>query len=257
MLWLGAATAVFLGAFAWFTFGGKDEPDATFEFATLASAAERTGAVTGARVEGTGKWKVGGETLTVQFTGEFNGKAQGSNVRTVMESPGHEDELEQVSPMITVRDREMSYLTAPALAAQLPGGKTWLRIDESELRDLSAQGTEPCALLAQLERAGDPVEVGHDLIGGAITRHYRASVEGRTGADRTQADVWVDKRGLVRRLSMAVPFNVIGGPDGSLRMTMDIFEFGTRPAIEVPPSGATYDATELIRQRLESSDELT
>ena len=66
-------------------------------------------------------------------------------------------------------------------------------------------------------------------------------------------EVWIDRAGLVRRTAMTVPFELMGGPGASMSMTMDFFNFGIEPEIEIPADEAVFDATELGKEVLEAT----
>ena len=52
---------------------------------------------------------------------------------------------------------------------------------------------------------------------------------------------------------MTVPFDFVAGEGAEMAMTMDYFDFGIEPRIELPPEDEVYDATELSRGLLESA----
>jgi hypothetical protein len=52
-------------------------------------------------------------------------------------------------------------------------------------------------------------------------------------------------------MSMTIPVGIPGQPLAQLAMTFDVYDFGAAPAIDLPPSGDTYDATELTTGILE------
>ena len=76
-------------------------------------------------------------------------------------------------------------------------------------------------------------------------------VEKEGGA--SQVDVWIDRRGLVRRTAMTVPYELVGGPGSTMGLTMDFYDFGASPDIEIPADEAVFDATDIGTEALESA----
>ena len=66
-------------------------------------------------------------------------------------------------------------------------------------------------------------------------------------------DVWIDRKDLVRRMEMTIPFAIPGQPASQLTMSFEIYDFGAAPRIEVPPADDVFDATELTEQALEAA----
>jgi hypothetical protein len=67
----------------------------------------------------------------------------------------------------------------------------------------------------------------------------------------SHVEVWIDRKGLVRRTAMSVPYELVGGSGASVVLTMDFYDFGVTPEIEIPPDDAAFDATELSKEMLE------
>src|SRR3954447_14275829 len=136
--------------------------------------------------------------------------------------------------METVFLKRVVYLHLPEkLAASVPGGKPWLKLDLDKLAktqgfDLGAlqqstSGSDPSQQLDQLRGAGQVKRVGTEKIRGAQTTHYRAKIDLRKAAEKAPAaqrdaarrgierliklegtstlpvDVWLDDQGRLRR----------------------------------------------------------
>jgi hypothetical protein len=170
------------------------------------------------------------------------------------------------------------YVSSPALPA--PAGKTWMRIpsqataggDSGEPFSLA----DPTDQLAVLESVSGGVGVvGREQIRGDATTHYFANIsfdkeaellravgEGENAdmvdevADLSVTDgipinVWIDTRGLVRRLTFTIVVDQ-GGGSGAINMSMDFFGFGSKPKIEVPPADQVYEGSPQMLDSLSS-----
>jgi hypothetical protein len=150
------------------------------------------------------------------------------------------------------------------------GGKPWIRVDLTHaykkfglnLSDLASPGAmDPSQLLTMLEGVGTVQTVGSATIGGVATTHYRATIDfakllqekaagspafqalvSSTGLKTVPADVWIDGKGLLRRLAMTFSLHVDGG---SLRMQMaeSLSDYAINASVTAPPSSDVYDAT--------------
>jgi hypothetical protein len=159
----------------------------------------------------------------------------------------------------------------PELAASLPGGKEWIKMDLAKLGasqgiDLEALAqinqSDPSQALAFLAGASDFESVGEEDVRGVATTHYRGTVDLEKvaesssgpagdayrrllelGGERTlPMDVWIDGESLVRRIRFSQKL-----PDGSgMTMTEELYDFGTEVDAEPPPESAVLDLTDLI-----------
>lgn len=241
-------------------------------FAPIAEAAERAVNSPGARFAGAGHASTQGLEMTMVFSGEYNGETERSSMRMEAEVPAMPAAAAQLNPMVAVQDGLTVYMSMPALATGLLDGKSWMKLDFSELAEAPASSTDARAILGQLRAVGDARRVGSERVRGVPTTRYAAMLDPELhaeqlreagddlGADLIESqdgpsavDVWVDDEQLVRRTAMTVPFDLVGGEGSEMTMTMDFFDFGVEPQIELPPEGDVYDATELSRGLLESA----
>jgi hypothetical protein len=165
----------------------------------------------------------------------------------------------------------------PALRSQVPGGKSWVKIDlrqfgQKQGIDIGAlqstSGNDPSAQLEQLRGAGDVKKAGTEQVRGTPTTHYTATLDLRRAADRAPAaqrdaarrsidriikltgqstlptEVWLDAQGRARRMKVS---QSIRGQ--SFTYTMDLYDFGTREALKAPPASETADLTQLAAKR--------
>jgi hypothetical protein len=181
-----------------------------------------------------------------------------------------------------VQDGTVVYMRLPALGEQLPAGKSWVwsdaknagkleggGFDFSELQDFA--GDDPRELLEFLRAAsGEVVTVGTETLRGVVTTHYRATVDlgeyerlvpasereklrstfgemvEQADVGELPVDVWLDRFGLVRKLSMAFS----GTPPGATEpaeasMTFELFDYGKAVEVEVPRPEEVVDASVL------------
>jgi hypothetical protein len=78
------------------------------------------------------------------------------------------------------------------------------------------------------------VTIGTQDVRGVATTHYHA-----TGRGGTAFDVWVDRNGLMRRISFSAS---AAGPE-ELTVTEEFFDFGLSVKIKLPPPGEVKTAT--------------
>jgi hypothetical protein len=169
-------------------------------------------------------------------------------------------------------------MTSPLFDSQLPDGKKWLGYDVAKTgRQLGIgdptqynQG-DPMQTLDNLRATSDRVEkVGSEDVRGVSTTHYRATVELRrlpnivppdqresarrsaerlielAGTDSYPVEVWIDRRHMVRRVSLSMNMKV-GQTDRrmTMDMTIEMFDFGPKPVPKAPPADEVYDVTKL------------
>jgi hypothetical protein len=245
----------------------------------LARAAERTAEYPGARMTIEGRFDIPGSGAVVTTTGEgeYNGQTGLSHITLGAESaelPGGRLEVEQVGEQrpgtVVIYMRSDSF-------GQLPGGAEWMKIDLSEQLSSQAQSPDPRDQLEMLRSSEDFERLGDERVRGVPTTHYKATVdqgdeverlrdEGKhsaaevlekvisanDGDDTVPVEAWVARDKTIRRLRMEVPFSLDTPPAGtSMHMTMELYDFGIEPEIELPSESDVFDATEIAREGLE------
>jgi hypothetical protein len=167
-----------------------------------------------------------------------------------------------------------AYVRFPAMADELPDGKSWVRGD---YRGVTAQGidvdeltnVDPRELLRLLGAASGDVEVvGSEELRGADTTHYRATVDPaayaklaagheqvdalvdellkQSGLGDVPVDVWLDATGLVRKVTVAVTAKPAGGTgDAGASVSFELWDYGEPVAIVAPPASEVVDAPAL------------
>jgi hypothetical protein len=175
------------------------------------------------------------------------------------------------------------YMRMPFLTRLIPGGKPWLKMDLEtigrqagvDFAALSQMGqSDPTQYLNYLAGASDDVrEVGKQTIGGVQTTQYhaeldlqnvleqvpaeirdkaRASIEALEEAlaeDAMPVDVWIDRRGLPRRMSLTYEMKAPESEDTfDIRYSAEISDYGTRVRIKPPPQSLVTDLGQLMQQ---------
>jgi hypothetical protein len=169
------------------------------------------------------------------------------------------------------------YIGSPLFAGKLPGGAHWMKLDIArfgqalglDLQSLTGGQSNPAQFLEYLKASGGTVTpVGHELVRGVPTTHYRGTIDLRKvadvlpGANRAQlraalakviaqigasslpVDVWVDSARLVRRMEIVISASA-GGQSLRMQMSVELFGFGPTPPVTAPAQGDVYDATQL------------
>ena len=250
----------------------------------LAQAAERTAEYPGARMEIEGRFEVPGTgtVLSMEGEGEYNGKTGLSRITmgtdlppaAAEQVPGGRFEIEQVGE---TRPGTAVIYTRSAAFGQLPGGAEWMKLDLSEQVGSQMQTMDPREQFKMLRSSEDFEELGSERVRGVPTTHYRATVdqgdeverlreegedaaadfleqviEATGGVDTVDVEAWVARDKTIRRLKMEVPFSLGTAPAGSsMLMTMELYDFGIEPDIELPSEDEVFDATEIAREGIE------
>ena len=176
-----------------------------------------------------------------------------------------------------ITDRTVVYTHSAQLSQLLGAGRRWLRIDAAKVGEaagidvsaLTQPGQDPTQALRQLKAVGADVEkVGREDVRGVETMRYRATVDLRrypahapaaeraaareaierlidmTGASTIPVDVWIGQDDLVRRVAQKLALKGAGGPS-SVEQRLELYDFGTRVDIRIPPPSQVTDMTKL------------
>lgn len=170
--------------------------------------------------------------------------------------------------------RPYLYLRAPRPSAAT-GGKPWIRVDLAVESPSLGQGaatgaSDPVATLNYIRQTGQVGVVGPATVNGLSTTRYHAFVDldrvtataapalrpayrrqaqlfkRLTGATTFPLDVWVDRHGLVRRLSFHILICTRAGRF-SVSTTLQIMRYGPQPPVRVPPPSRFIDVTSRAR----------
>jgi hypothetical protein len=166
------------------------------------------------------------------------------------------------------RGHYVMYMRSPVLQAQLPRGKTWLRIDLQTAG--GSVGLDFASLIGQ-EQTLAPLEhglvstkrLGTDRVAGKAATHYRAVVDVRKAAlalpayakqlatveratgmrlGRVTQDVWVGSDGRIRRLRTTTP-TVSNGARGKSVQTLTFLAYDVPVSISAPARAKVFDAS--------------
>lgn len=253
------------------------DDDSSSPFGTeIARAAERTGGFPGARVEFTGtadeETVPGGMTMT--GTGVMNGKTGRSFLRMTASGPRL-----PIGEFTTrqITDGAVFYMASPMFAGEL-GDKRWMKLDltgDEAVSEAMGSSGDPREQLRMLRAVSDDVELlGEEEVRGVACKRYAATIdlnrqvelyrdEGKDEAaenleklieagngSEQDIEVWVGE-GLVRRMVVSMPFGALAGPGAEMEMSMELFDFGITPRIEVPPDDEVEDLTDEAKAEFE------
>ena len=254
---------------------GDDAGDSgveTVKFQQISEAVDRTTRLLGSRATISASAEIPDIDAEMQMSGTavFNPETNRGETRITGGVPGHP---ETSITMTMVTENERFYMYSPQFAGGLPGGKTWMLMRMPAVGDQT--NMDPRAQLQYLEQVSGDLEVlGDERVNGVLATHYSGTMDGdrvaamlreqgeEEAADQTEAvydantsepefSIWVDQRDLIRRMTMEIPFDLVGGEGATMSMTMDYSDFGIEPQVTIPPESAVFDATELSEQYLE------
>lgn len=221
----------------------------------LADAATNTRNASSVRFQMVMEVQAAGEHLTLGGPGEVSD--HGHRLRMQMTMPRRQLGLTgEGTARFEIVSAGNSFYFRGGPFSNLPGGKEWVRVqDSSPLADVGQN--DPATMLEYLAATSEVTEKGDEQIRGAHTKHYgariqvdkiadRASPDMRprveklveairdSGIDEIPLDVWVDDQGFVRREAMN--WHPEGG---SINMKVDFFDFGEPVHILIPPRAET------------------
>jgi hypothetical protein len=185
-----------------------------------------------------------GQKIAMTGEGDFDNASHAGTMEVHAKVAGVDVQIDEVLSGTSI------YLRSPLLAAAMPAGKTWMRLDLQKLG--KSQGVDLSALLAQnptqtfsqLQSSGHVTKVGDETIDGTDTTHYRGRLDLTelkqfAGATAQPYDVWIGKDdGYVHRIETG-----FSAGQQSITTTMDFSDFGKDVTVTVPPQSETFEAT--------------
>lgn len=178
-----------------------------------------------------------------------------------------------------VQDGDVAYVRFPAMAAELPDGKSWVRGDHDglgakgvELGELEQfTKTDPREMLDFLRGVSGEIEVvGTEELRGTETTHHRATIDpadyeklapeeqreqlgalvdeivGASGIGKIPVDVWLDASGMVRKVVMSFSATPPGSTEtAESSVSFELWDYGEPVTIELPPASEIVDASAL------------
>ena len=248
---------------------------------TLAKAASRTEAVSGARTSF--RATVSNPALPTPIELRGGGVVSPRQHSAVMSFravrgpslPG--SGLRRFGGRVVLRDLKM-YMRLGFFEDRLPPGKHWLKVDLRragqvqgiDLTQFLQGGQDPTQTLRYLRAtSGDIRKRGEEPVRGVSTTRYKATVDLRkfpatvppsqrstarksverlialNGARKIPTEVWIDGRGLVRRQRLSLLLRTPGGGGQRVKQELEFYDFGTRVQVQAPPADEVLDATVL------------
>ena len=176
----------------------------------------------------------GGQKIALTGSGAFDTKNRRGTMHVDLSADTLSAALDEVLVGTT------AYVRSPLLAATLPHGKKWLKIDLAkagkaagfDLSLLAAQ--DPGQALAYLRSLKSVTVVGNEKIDGESTTHYRALAPGAA-----TYDAWVGDDGYVHRV------RVVTTSGSKVSATTDLSDFGAAVKVTVPPAKQSYATNSL------------
>ena len=245
----------------------------------LALVADRTTATDGVRMSLEQTMTVAGQgSIPMSAEGRFDTKRQRGDMTMSMDTSSLAGGGEAVQQRM-IFDGLTLYMSSPILQQILPAGKRWTKLDLGafgkhaglDLGALMSQGAsqDPTQVLAYLKAAsGDVSRVGSEAVRGVPTTHYKATIDFRkmpdsapadqraavrrsieqlielSGASTAPIEVWIDEDGLARRL-LTTTTTGTAAQRVKLRQRIDLYDFGTKVDVTIPPASAVVDAGDL------------
>lgn len=240
----------------------------------VAEAAQRTEQAPGARLAFEVTYTSPGLTATIvgHGSGAYNARTGRTRMELSASVPGRGTET-----VSGVGDDRTLFMRSPTISASLPPGKSWLAMQPflGHSTQTFGSGGNAKSSLEMLEAAGAGVEEkGKATIRGHLTTVYAGTIHldrvpellekrGETAVAREYeqvaklepapipVEVWVDEKGLARRLRIVQQLpSSAGAPALTMDMKMELFDFGARPRVDLPPPRASLDVTPLVRAEL-------
>ena len=243
---------------------------------SLALVADRTTATDGVRMSLEQTMTVAGEgSVPATAEGRFDTKRQRGEMTMSLDTSSLAGGGEAVKQRM-IFDGLTFYMSSPMFEQMLPAGKRWLKIDLDavgkqagfDVGALMSQsgGQDPTQVLAYLKAAsGDVTRVGTQTVRGVATTHYKATIDFRkvpdsapadqraavrrsieqliklSGASTAPIEVWIGKDGLARRI-LTTSTTGTAAQRIKLRQRIDLYDFGTKVDVTIPPASAVLDA---------------
>jgi hypothetical protein len=238
----------------------------------IAQAAEKTQGEPGGRVAIRAVVSgVGSKPVTMRGRMVFDDEDRSRAALTVS-PPGSAETFQ----MKMVTEGTMAYMSSRRFRS-LPDGNKWIGLDlgfalEQGQESLAPGNPDAEGELEALEGVSDDIRrLGEEDVRGVPTTHYSGTIAVAEEAERmrdlgadeiagrfeqeaspAEVEVWIDAKGLVRRtriVQTAPKVNESGIT--TTDMTMDFFDLGLEPRIEVPDSDEVFDVTSQTEEALE------
>ncbi|HEY2543423.1 MAG TPA: hypothetical protein VGH92_10275 [Gaiellaceae bacterium] len=209
--------------------GGSKKATSAMPLDAVKSAAQKTYGSGTESLSITANVDAGGQTVTLGGTGAFATKGTRGTMALHVNA----------GPIATTVDEVLAgksvYLKSPLLAAGLPAGKTWLKLD---LAKVHVSGINLQSLLAQnpndelktLQSISSATKVGTGQVNGVSATRYRVETATKTFPSY---DVWVGDDGYIHRVQVAQA-------NPKVSVTLDLSKFGESVTATPPPASQVY-----------------
>lgn len=212
--------------------------------------------------------------VEISGQGLFNGTTNRSQLDMTMTVPNPPGRIE----MEGVGSGSHFYYRSDLFKKELPEGDEWMGLDLS-LGSPSETGAiasaSPSGQLGMLRAVSDNFEkLGEKMVRGVNTTGYRSSIDPDRYADylrgkgapkaaeeyervsettpsHIEVETWIDAKGLVRQATVKSDGqDPHSGDQASFEMTIDFYDYGISPEIELPNPNTVYDLTPTVRSKL-------
>jgi len=160
------------------------------------------------------------------------------------------------------------YMRSPLFKKLVPTGK-WVRMDLEKIAKkegvdlgaiMNANQADPSQSLRMLMASSNARVTGSERIRGVQTTHYAFTIDYKklahdnkafeklqegTGSISAPAEAWIDAKGRVRRLAVAMSLGGQLATPMTLTMTEDLYDFGVRTNITSPSDDLVVDLSSL------------
>ena len=226
--------------------------------AVLRSSAGSTAATGSSKVVLTSSTQAQGQTVTFEGDGAFDYTTKQGLLDL------HVGGLGSGAGSATIAER----ITGGFLYLKLPNSPNrFYKLKVTDLAGTSlAAGSDPTSSLSALVGASDDVtKVGQEVLRGTTTTHYQGTIDVQkalgaltgtrkdlvqkglvaNGVKRLPFDAYVDDQGRVRKYVQRVHLTLKGAPADSTT-TIELYDFGTKVEVAVPPASQVKDGTALL-----------
>ncbi|WP_371673723.1 hypothetical protein OG985_42230 [Streptomyces sp. NBC_00289] len=249
----------------------KGAPSGASEAQAVKAAYRTTVAADTARMTVASKATAKGKSVTVRGEGVMNLEAGDSQVTLTAQG----QRIEQ-----RVLDGVVYQKPPAAQRAELPRGKTWMKIDLARLKQSASgnqdgQVSDPAEPFTYTKGVSDrDVEkMGTETIDGARTTHYRVTVDVKALAEGDSAkaeqmrrqlgtstvplDMWLDEQGRLRQETVRLTLrpqttDAQKTPAVTSTTTLRFSDFGTKADVRTPPAKGTVDVTQKLARATKS-----
>ena len=226
-------------------------------------------------ITGSGTSKAG---FSIGGTGGFDAKHQASTVTvnlgvfaSVLGVAAGGVPVPKSLGVVTIEN--VLYVHIPSVASQVTPGTDWLRFDSTNVPTSVSGGVDvgqidPLKALATLTASVSVHKHGSAGVRGSSTTHYLGAVDvaklitilpraqraaelrslRTAGVENFPIDVYIDGSGYVRRVAISLAkVNLFkGAAPSSVKLSIDLYDFGHPVRVSAPPAGKTADGASVL-----------